>query len=501
MSALNSLKHLLLVLREGSSVSEKQLTELLAERCDLCDKINTLQCHDYYYSRHLKQMSKPSYSSSRDGSSSFEEICEVPLSQRGDNYHKGLELWSLLFGMINTRPDLLANLCVDIPYARMDSTTRMITQTIFSNPFDHTQCHILLRIIEFTLTHEYYECDDLTTFMRENTTGNKLVNSFMRRPDISQVTEKIVAAVGSQIIVDPEDDLETDPASIVEAQVLGLVCLSLNFFLFVCFSYLVLFLTQESAKESGILGGSGMLLVVDDGAGGDDDGTESGGTAGDDDTFDTRTVAIIESRREKLSQMVRFYIDAVCGMIDNGKKDKDSSSDSDSDSDLANDEYPASFRLLCQILWQIWYDDADDSYAELTDRQREAMAIGCVLQFVFLRILNPKIQVDTHARIRQVKGTSDVARSRIRRRGNRIAKIVMCIVYDAAIGVYSADPAADADGDDVAEATAAAADEDEKDSGGSADAADSKSDEDKDDEEESQITVCFIARVACIVFA
>ena len=83
-----------------------------------------------------------------------------------------------------------------------------------SNQFDETHEHILTQIMEDVMTYEFLECEDLTTYLRENTAATKTQGAYFKRQPVAVFIKKIVEDACDHCLEDYKEDLEIDPSAV-----------------------------------------------------------------------------------------------------------------------------------------------------------------------------------------------------------------------------------------------------------------------------------------------
>ncbi|ETO19474.1 hypothetical protein RFI_17756, partial [Reticulomyxa filosa] len=207
---------------------------------------------------------------------------------------------------------------------------------------------------------EYEQCEDITTYLRENTTATKLLQAYLKRQHISDFIDSTVKECGEFCLRNPEEDLEIDPEA-REREKEKETNKQTNKTVFL--------LKNKKVWE-------GMLIQVEE-------------AANIKDPNDPKIQNLCAQRREKLREFVRHIMDRI----------------------MQADSYPMGLRILCKKLTEL-------AHSKVYDQDNEKMAESLVGGFIFLRIFNPRIQLYGHEQTKIHKKHA----KQIRRRFTLIAK-------------------------------------------------------------------------------
>ncbi|ETO14812.1 hypothetical protein RFI_22554, partial [Reticulomyxa filosa] len=133
---------------------------------------------------------------------------------------KKKKMYGEIFGITYTNPSLLARLYFDPHFTNIERLVNLLTNGILPNHYDRMQEHIMVRIIEDVMKYEYNQCEDITTYLRENTTATKLLQAYLKRQHISDFIDNTVKECGEFCLKNPEEDLEIDPEAVWEGMLI-----------------------------------------------------------------------------------------------------------------------------------------------------------------------------------------------------------------------------------------------------------------------------------------
>lgn len=128
---------------------------------------------------------------------------------------EALELYGSGIQMIFTHPSIISSVYYNCTYKLLDPSVKLLTDAILCNHFDQNQENIICRIVEDCMTHEFEHTQDMTTYLRENTSATKMLAAYLKRAPIANFVDKTVQTACDYCLQTVNEDLEIDPNAVL----------------------------------------------------------------------------------------------------------------------------------------------------------------------------------------------------------------------------------------------------------------------------------------------
>lgn len=186
------------------------MDKLYQDRYNYQSRIPILLKQNEFLARHLR-----SYDSRKGSVISPSSSSEMKdLNTNKDETRTILRIYGTMFGLIYREPAILSPIYQSPPYKFADPLVKLLTESLLPNHFDSSHEHILTKITQDVMTYEFVNCEDLTTYLRENTCATKLLSSFLKRSVTARFVDSTVREACQKCLVNPKEDLEIDPTTV-----------------------------------------------------------------------------------------------------------------------------------------------------------------------------------------------------------------------------------------------------------------------------------------------
>lgn len=92
-----------------------------------------------------------------------------------------LQLYGSLFMLLQSDPSHIANLCMRVPLADIDTLLETVMFSIYGNHFDPREEHLLLVMFQQVLAHHFDVTDEFASLLRGNSAATRMMMTYTRR--------------------------------------------------------------------------------------------------------------------------------------------------------------------------------------------------------------------------------------------------------------------------------------------------------------------------------
>lgn len=127
-----------------------------------------------------------------------------------------LQRYGNLLFFLQQDPDYLVRLFSALRGPDVDVLVGVVVFTLYANPHDMSEEHILLTLIRSLLNNAMEACSDITTFLRDNSAAPKLLSAYTRREPCQALLKQVVSEPLTKLLAQTNLNLEINPRKVFE---------------------------------------------------------------------------------------------------------------------------------------------------------------------------------------------------------------------------------------------------------------------------------------------